>query len=349
MPPLALTGERTLPRRPRGELLVSPPPGRLRVDRRAGRRPARRRHGLRRGLRLGRARAHRRERGRRRRQPGGPRARAAALPQARTCASSATSSRRFAEPCDAVVFLQTIEHRGPGAVLDHFALADRARPDRLRLDPERAHARAPREPRSPTTPGTSGVPARRSSGALCQRTSTASRSSASSMRAKLRVHALAIRLGWDWIHSKLGLTRRFYDWFTPAIGSRLSGFAARPRADLDQGAGLHRSAAVSGAGRAQRRRPRDRPAHAHALRRGLRHVAVRRGVAVGGDRHQLPAAARRARPRRRSDHIVRDPGARRPARGARHRRALQGVHARRARGRPTTSTSRAARQRARTS
>ena len=31
------------------------------------------------------------------------------------------------------------------------------------------------------------------------------------------------------------------------------------------------------------RRAGDRPAHAHALRRGLRHVAVRRGVAVGGD------------------------------------------------------------------
>ena len=38
-----------------------------------------------------------------------------------------------------------------------------------------------------------------------------------------------------------------------------------------------------------------RPAHAHALRRGLRDVAVRRGVAVGGDGDLLPAAARRAR------------------------------------------------------
>jgi hypothetical protein len=35
------------------------------------------------------------------------------------------------------------------------------------------------------------------------------------------VHELAIRhAGWDTIHRRLGLTKRFYDWFTPAIGVR---------------------------------------------------------------------------------------------------------------------------------
>jgi len=34
---------------------------------------------------------------------------------------------------------------------------------------------------------------------------------------KLRAHELALRAGWDGVHSRLGLTRRFYDWFTPAI------------------------------------------------------------------------------------------------------------------------------------
>ena len=43
---------------------------------------------------------------------------------------------------------------------------------------------------------------------------------------------------------------------------------------------------------------------------------------MGGDRHQLSAAARRARPR--ADHAVADPGAVRPARGAGARRALPG-------------------------
>ena len=62
----------------------------------------------------------------------------------------------------------------------------------------------------------------------------------------------------------------------------------------------------------RRRRAGDRPAHAHALRRGLRHVAVRRGVAVGGDRRLLPAAARSAR-RGRSADAVADTRAVRPA------------------------------------
>ena len=30
----------------------------------------------------------------------------------------------------------------------------------------------------------------------------------------------AVRAGWDSVHPKLGLTKRFYDWFTPAISER---------------------------------------------------------------------------------------------------------------------------------
>ncbi len=36
---------------------------------------------------------------------------------------------------------------------------------------------------------------------------------------KLRLHALALALGWDGVHRRLGLTRVFYDRFTPAISS----------------------------------------------------------------------------------------------------------------------------------
>jgi 2-polyprenyl-3-methyl-5-hydroxy-6-metoxy-1,4-benzoquinol methylase len=43
---------------------------------------------------------------------------------------------------------------------------------------------------------------------------------------KLRAHALALRLGWDAVHARLGLTKAFYDRFTPAIAS--SDFALRP-------------------------------------------------------------------------------------------------------------------------
>ena len=43
---------------------------------------------------------------------------------------------------------------------------------------------------------------------------------------KLRLHELALRVGWDAVHSRLGLTGAFYDRFTPAISSR--DFALRP-------------------------------------------------------------------------------------------------------------------------
>jgi hypothetical protein len=51
---------------------------------------------------------------------------------------------------------------------------------------------------------------------------------------KLRLHELALRAGWDSIHPRLGLTRAFYDRFTPAIAA--SDFVLRPagEADLDR-------------------------------------------------------------------------------------------------------------------
>jgi SAM-dependent methyltransferase len=43
---------------------------------------------------------------------------------------------------------------------------------------------------------------------------------------KLRAHEIVLRLGWDRVHKRLGITRAFYDRFTPAISSR--DFALRP-------------------------------------------------------------------------------------------------------------------------
>ena len=37
---------------------------------------------------------------------------------------------------------------------------------------------------------------------------------------KLRLHQAAVRLGWDRVHRALGLTGRFYGWFVPAISER---------------------------------------------------------------------------------------------------------------------------------
>jgi len=50
---------------------------------------------------------------------------------------------------------------------------------------------------------------------------------------KLAVHQVAIdRLGWDAVHARLGLTRRFYERFVPAISAR--DFALRAGRDLDR-------------------------------------------------------------------------------------------------------------------
>ena len=109
-------------RRAGGELLVPPPPRRLRVDRRARGGPARHRHGLRRGLRRGRAgRAAARSVVGVDANPEAHEHAAAALRARRTCASRATSSRPIDGECDASSFLQTIEHvEDPGDVLEHF-------------------------------------------------------------------------------------------------------------------------------------------------------------------------------------------------------------------------------------
>jgi hypothetical protein len=47
----------------------------------------------------------------------------------------------------------------------------------------------------------------------------------------LRVHEVALKLGWDRVHAALRVTNPFYDRFTPAISER--DFALRP-SDLDK-------------------------------------------------------------------------------------------------------------------
>ena len=49
---------------------------------------------------------------------------------------------------------------------------------------------------------------------------------------KLRAHEVALRLGWDRVHPRLGLTRPFYERFVPAISA--SDFALREASDLDR-------------------------------------------------------------------------------------------------------------------
>jgi SAM-dependent methyltransferase len=137
----------------------------------------------------------------------------------------------FTEPCDAVVFLQTIEHvQDPGAILEHFRsmLSAEGRayistPNLLTLAPPGAeksdnpwHLREYREAEFRE---------------LCEDHFPRVQMFGLFHARKLRAHEVAIRLGWDSIHPKLGLTKRFYDRFTPAIATR--DFALK-EGDLDR-------------------------------------------------------------------------------------------------------------------
>jgi SAM-dependent methyltransferase len=131
-------------------------------------------------------------------------------------------------PFDAVVFLQTIEHIEdvPGLLAAIAAAAPVAyisTPNRLTLAPAGAeksdnpwHLReyTIEEYRAVLAPQFSSVEIH---GLFHAR--------------KLAVHERAIRLGWDRVHRALRLTKPFYDRFTPAIAA--SDFALRPGSDAE--------------------------------------------------------------------------------------------------------------------
>jgi Methyltransferase domain len=169
----------------------------------------------------------------------------------------------FSAPADVVVFLQTIEHlQDPVAVLEHFrslvtaaegaggagstgvaasagstgtcgtvaagvaAAVFVSTPNVLTLAPAGA----------PRSDNPWHVHEYRASEfeQLCRGTFSSVRLYGLFHARKLRLHELALRAGWDSIHPRLHLTRPFYDRFTPAISA--SDFALRPsgEADLDR-------------------------------------------------------------------------------------------------------------------
>jgi SAM-dependent methyltransferase len=159
----------------------------------------------------------------------------------------------FAEPADAVVFLQTIEHlTDPGSALDHFASlvalgedeASSGQPARPVGDAAGARAGAEARPGTvfvstpnvltlaPAGEPRSGNPWHvheyrlEEFDRLCRSRFREVRMFGLFHARRLRAHELALRLGWDSLHARLGLTSRFYGWFTPAISA--SDFAIRP-------------------------------------------------------------------------------------------------------------------------
>jgi SAM-dependent methyltransferase len=135
---------------------------------------------------------------------------------------------QFSEPRDAIVFLQTIEHvHEPEALLRGFAEAAPvsyvSTPNRLTLAPAGAeksdnpwHLReyTIEEYRELLEPCFSRVEIL---GLFHAR--------------KLRVHEIAIKLGWDRLHRTFRITKPFYERFTPAISA--SDFSLRS-ANLDR-------------------------------------------------------------------------------------------------------------------
>jgi SAM-dependent methyltransferase len=137
----------------------------------------------------------------------------------------------YAEPRDAIVFLQTIEHLPePGPLLARFAdlaqVSYVSTPNRLTLAPPGAeksdnpwHLReyTAGEYRALLEPHFAAVELH---GVL--------------HAGKLRLHELALRFGWDRLHPRLGLTRRFYDRFVPAIDSSDFKVVDEASCDLDR-------------------------------------------------------------------------------------------------------------------
>ena len=135
----------------------------------------------------------------------------------------------FQGPCDAIVFLQTIEHiHEPDELLKGFAatapVAYVTTPNRLTLAPPGAeksgnpwHLReyTVAEYRALLEPHFSHVEIL---GVFHAR--------------KLRVHEVALRLGWDRVHPALRITKPFYSRFIPSISS--SDFKVTGEGNLDR-------------------------------------------------------------------------------------------------------------------
>jgi 2-polyprenyl-3-methyl-5-hydroxy-6-metoxy-1,4-benzoquinol methylase len=138
----------------------------------------------------------------------------------------------FSAPCDAVVFLQTIEHvHDPGGVLENLkgmlaggGTAYVSTPNVLTL--------APRGAERSGNPWHLREYRAEEFRALCAAHFGSVVLYGLFHAGRLRAHELALRAGWDHVHAALRVTKPFYDRFVPAISTR--DFALRTGRDLDR-------------------------------------------------------------------------------------------------------------------
>jgi 2-polyprenyl-3-methyl-5-hydroxy-6-metoxy-1,4-benzoquinol methylase len=129
----------------------------------------------------------------------------------------------FDEPADAVVFLQTIEHvQNPDEVLERFKalVAGSAAPVVVVSTPN-VLTLAPEGAEKSENPWHVKEYRPEEFRALCAAHFASVEVYGLFHARKLAVHEFAIKkLAWDAVHARLGITKRFYDWFTPAISAQ---------------------------------------------------------------------------------------------------------------------------------
>ena len=147
----------------------------------------------------------------------------------------------FAEPADAVVFLQTIEHlQDPAAVLRHFkSLVGGTQPGGMGrgvvfVSTPNVLTLAPKGASRSDNPWHVHEYRSEEFEMLCRDTFAQVEMYGLFHARKLHLHALALKLGWDALHPRLRLTKPFYDWFTPAIAAGDFALRAADEADLDK-------------------------------------------------------------------------------------------------------------------
>ncbi len=142
----------------------------------------------------------------------------------------------FSEPADAVVFLQTVEHlTDPAQALEHMRAlvagtgTGASGPGTVFISTPNVLTLAPRGASRSDNPWHVREYRAEEFEELCRGCFRSVEMLGLFHARKLRVHDHALRLGWDGVHTRLGLTERFYDWFTPAISA--SDFALRSADD----------------------------------------------------------------------------------------------------------------------